>query len=518
MLIPCKPCKLSKHVGYLLITTRFQYFEQLADVQMLAMLSCVLSEFSIASNSPAIDETSNHHTRSQDQRNSPNCLNQKTTGSSNYYPTFEIAKNMLRHMSPRRPDPEKRASGPQSTSSSVGATISDPLTPYSTGATPPGIHRPTAVSFERHDSQMSTTPAQPEHQQNTYRSSSNLASTFAASFSRPFSFNTSISSSPPTTYLKKRLSPAGSYTGPQSTGVNWGAATFFAKQSTITEDPKLYSLSVSDTEEDVAVSKPLILATKLKNQDQFDDEGYASVPLLDTNQIWRFHAYRASYAHMLFTWDMLLARCEVLKYNEHSSIQGLRAKSITGYSPPVFAVGRSNTGSSIASEEKGLRLGLQIDRKAVSSRTIQQHKDPQPANFASIDGPLICLLCVEIIRGLCSPCFACGHVLHTSCRSIISSQTLEATTSGECISGCGCRCAEHAIVEIGLPLQYPISPFPAGTGNTSNEQEQEKRRGEAGNDEDAWEDIQREDVAYESLARVRERYITPKPSQVWRGG
>ena len=500
----------------LLIIARFQYFEQLADVQMLAMLSCVLGESSAANQSRAIVD---RHSESQNCRNPTNWPSPETSGSSDYFPTFEVAKNLLRPSPPRRSDLEKRTSGPHSTSSSVGGTTSDPLTPYSIGATPPKILRPTATSFERHDSQMATTSAPPEHQRNTYRSSSNLASSFAASFSRPFSFNASISSSPPTTYLKKRLSPAGSYTGLPSTTVNWGATNVFAKQSTITEDPKsVYSLSVSDTEEDIAVSKPLVFTTKLKNQDRFDKEGYANVPLLDSDQTWRYQAYRASYAHMLLIWGLPLAQCEILKYNGHSSVLGLPTKSVTDHSPTVFAIGRSTTESSDADEENGLRLDFQIVRTAVSSKNLQRHDDPRLENSASLNSPLTCLLCAEIIRGLCSPCLACGHVLHALCRSIISSQTFQATESAECISGCGCRCANHATVEVGLPLQHQFIRTPPVIRNMLNEQEQHRRLGEDGNDGDVWKDIPREAVAYESLARVRERYITPRPSQIWRGG
>ena len=492
----------------------FQYFEHLADVQMLAMLSCILSESSLANYGRLNHDTNDYQFGSQDQKRASNRLSQQAGGSSNYYPTLEVARNLLRPPLPKGSDPEKRASGPQSTSSSVGATISESLTPYSTGATPPNIHRPTFMSFERHDSQISSTSASHEHQRNTHRSNSNLASTFAASFSRPFSFNTSISSSPPTTYLKKRLSPAGSYTGAPPTGANWGATSFFAKQSTITEDPRsVYSLSVSDTEEDVVVSKPEVFTTKLKNQDQFDNEGYTSIPLLDPDHIGRYQSYRESYAHMLFAWGMPLARCEILKYNEHSS----PTTSALGNSPNLFAVGESNIDFPNADKEKGPRLGFLLDGKSFSSKNIQRHEDTTPAFLMSSNSPLICLLCAEVIRGLCSPCLACGHVLHASCRLIISPQTNEATEGGECISGCGCRCPDHAIIEVRPYSQDQVGPSPTAVINMANKREQYEWRGEDEKYENPWEDMPREDVAYESLARVRERYITPKPSQIWRG-
>lgn len=504
----------------LLIIDRFQHFEQLADVQMLAMLSCVLSESSMVKGSVPVFDTEYSRLPSQNQRASSNGVGQKNDTSSGYYPTFEVARNLLRSQPPKLSDPEKRISGPQSTSSSVGATTSDPLIPFSTGTTPPNLHRNTATTFERTDSHMSVISAPLEHHRNTYRVNSNLASTFAASLSRPFSFNAPVSSSPPTASFRKRLSPAGSYTGAPSAGINWGATTLFGKPSTIAEDPKsVYSLSVSDTEEDIAAPKPLSFTTRLKNQDQFDNEGYASISLLNPDLSSRYCAYRELYAHMLYIWDLPLARCEVLKQNDKSSsvVSKMRSKSVKGFSSSLIAIGRSTTDSMNADEETGPRLGFRTQGTTLASKTFQQHEDPQGMNTAFSESLLICLLCAEIIRGLSSPCLGCGHVLHASCRSILPSLNVEATEHGECISGCGCRCADHPGVEVATPLLYHISPSPTIVGSMSNEQEQHRWREEAGNDEDVWEDVVREDVAYESLARVRERYITPKPSQIWRG-
>ena len=505
--------------------TRFQHFEHIADTQMLAMLSCVLSKSPMANPSQDAIDTGNRRPPSKNHKMSSIEMGQAKGASSDYYPSLEVAMNMLRTPPPKLFNQEKPPSAPQSTSSSAGATTSDPLTPFSTGATPPNIHRPIVTTLERKDSQKSTILAPPEHQRNTSRTNSNLASTFAASLSRPFSFNTSMSSSPPTTYLRKRLSPAGSYIGAPSAGVNWGAASFFSKTSTITEDPKsVYPLSISDTEEDITAPKSPVFVTKLKNQDQFDNEGYANVSLLDPSQSWRYYAYRGSYAHMLFTWDLPLARCEILKYNDRpSSVSDFPPKFATGLSPSLISIGRSTAESPEAHGETGLRLGFIIHRKTPHSENSQRLGDPPWTTGASSKSPLICLLCAEIVRGLSSPCLACGHVLHASCRSMMLAQNIAATEDGECISGCGCLCVHHSTVKVDPPPLHQMSPSQTVVRTMSNEQRQYGWRAESGNDEDAWEDIAqedvaREDVAYESLARVRERYITPKPSQIWRGG
>ncbi len=483
---------------------------------MLAMLSCVLSG---SPSEKCFGDTDDLRLRSQPQLTSSNRLGGRKDAPNCYFPSFEVTRNLLRPPLPRTSKLEKRLSGPQSTSSSIGATTSDPMTPYSTGATPPDLYRPPATSFERADPQLSTISTSSELHRNTYRSSSNLASTFAASFSRPFSFSASVSTSPPTANPGKRLSPAGSYIGAPPPSVTWGATSFFSKPSTISEDPKsAYSISVSDTEEDIAVPKAPVFTTKLKNQDQFCNEGYTNMSLLDPDQSRRYHAYRESYAHMLFVWDMPLARCEVLQYNsELQFISSFSPKSIPGFPSSLIAIGKSTAESPLSGEERGLRLGLRTHCTTLASEDIQRHGDQRCANGASSESPLTCILCAEIIRGLSSPCLACGHVLHIACRSIILSQVNTTTGDWECISGCGCRCASHSVMEVEAPLVHSVSPSPTVVGGISKEQEQHKWGEKLQNDDDTWEDIAREDVAYESLARVRERYITPKPSQIWRG-
>lgn len=484
---------------------------------MLAMLSCVLSGHLAAKR--FMDVPGRDDQQSQTKRTSSELVGERNDALVGYFPSLEVARNLLRPATATLSDPQKRASGPQSTSSSVGATISDPMTPFSTGATPPKIHRPAATNFERTDSLVSSIPTSSEYQRNAHRSSSNIASTFAASFSRPFSFSASVSSSPPTTYLRKRLSPAGSYIGAPPTGVTWGATSFFSKTSTIANDPKsVYSFSVSDTEEDIAIPKAPVFTTKLKNQNQFGNEGYADTPLLDPAQSWRYHAYRELYAHMLFVWELPLARCEVLKYNDQPySVSGFTPKLVPRFPSPLIAISKSNVESPTADEETATRLDFITYPTTLASEGSQRHDDQRCAYYTGTKSSLICLLCAEIIRGLSSPCLACGHVLHASCRSIMLSQVITATEDGLCISGCGCRCADHFTVEVEAPLPSQISPSPTVVGNTSVEQDQYISQGEVQNDEDTWEDITREHVAYESLARVRERYITPKPSKIWRG-
>ena len=482
------------------------------------MLSCVLSEPLTTSYSLIVSDEDHKNHPSQTQRKVSTWFDPKRGTSNAYFPSLEVARNLLRPPPSKSSRTEQRASGPQSTSSSAGATLSDPMTPFSTGATPPNHHRP-FISFEKDDTQAPAISTSPEYTRSTYRSNSNLASTFAASFSRPFSFSASVSSSPPTTQGRKRLSPADSYVGAPPTGVSWGATSFFSKPSAIIEGPKsVYALSGSDNEEDIAVPKPPVFTTRLKNQDQFDNEAYASVSLLDPDQSWRYHAYREIYAHMLLVWDMPLARCDVLKHQRPQSVPGFSSKSATGFPSLLIAIGKSNSGFSNSIEGADSGLAFMTHSTSRTSESPQQHNDQRRTKYASSGSAMICIMCAEIIRGLSSPCLACGHVLHTSCRSAVLSQNFIASEAGECVSGCGCRCVDHLIAEVEVPLRSKISPSITIMEDLSTEQEENRWQQQAGKDEDAWEDVSRADVAYKSLARVRERYITPKPSQIWRGG
>ncbi|KAL8896529.1 MAG: hypothetical protein Q9192_003049, partial [Flavoplaca navasiana] len=131
-----------------------------------------------------------------------------------YYPFAEAATYADQPLTTNTPRLElpNHASDSQSAGSSVGASTSDPMTPYSTGLTPPSLMKPNHSYKERSLSEtpLSTSPEQYKH---AHRSSSNLASAFAASLVRPFSFSTPDSSSPPTAYPRKRSSPATSYSG-----------------------------------------------------------------------------------------------------------------------------------------------------------------------------------------------------------------------------------------------------------------------------------------------------------------
>lgn len=482
------------------------------------MLSCVFSQSrgtKISNITAELDERHRHAGRSPARYDSGSRDREFTR---DYFQSEEIARSLLKpnvSNMPLRLDSRKTLSMPHSANSSVGASNSDPMTPFSTGGTPPSLFRPSRTNMERTESQSASISTSPEQHRHSHRSNSNLASAFTASFSRPFSFTASASSSPPTAYSRKRLSPAGSYLGATPLMVTRASTGLFGKSATITEDPKsAYSLSASDAEDEMSGPKKPIFNIRLKNQDQFHNDGYVDVPLLDPNQEWRYHAYRESYAHMLYIWQEPLACCEILKY---SSAPSKSPSPEHGQRLPLIAIGKI-TAAKTFPETGESTLNLRNHCTTCATALPLQISNQDCPFCTSPQSPLICLFCASLIRGLSSPCLLCGHVLHFSCRSrllALSQSPTSAPRTQLCISGCGCDCASHAVVEVEYPSRRKSSASMTVTGDsTVDEQEQAAWRDVAQEDEDAW-----EDVAYESLARnLRGRYLTPKPSRIWRGG
>ena len=474
---------------------------------MLAMLSCVLSEplstFAASSCGP---------------HQWPSSIDSEFSEIDDFYPSAQVARGLYRGNSPDL-QPAIRPNGSiarSSTSPSTASPLKESFTPVPRSIFPSIDLRPSRTTLERQDSQHTSLSVSPEQLRHMPRSNSNLASAFAASLSRPFSFSTSTSSSPPT-QPRKRLSPAGSYLGAHP-GVSWSSASIFSKTSTIAEDPgPARSLSVSDVEEDIGPVRAPVFKTKLKNQDQFPDDDSASMPLLDPENDWRYRAYRDAYAHMLFVWGLPIAMCEVLKYNGETSPSPWSSAEESS----KLAIGKSTSNSAVTKQGLGI-METCLSCKSAIPNLVEGHRC---LTCSAPRSPLVCLFCDSIIRGLASPCFSCGHVLHSSCRlALLTEQARYALfpsssnndEEGTCVSGCGCHCSDHAIIEIDEPAHetQPISEATEPTATPEHTAGVDVQKENGPQEEQAW-----QDVVYESLARnLGARTLTPKSSQIWRGG
>lgn len=439
------------------ISDLFGHFEKLADIQMLAMLSCVFSE-------PATPDATAQIEASLSTPQTP--LMMKTPAFSlDYFPTNAAAWSMYQKGSIPSSSTSKLAqivSGLYgSLGSSNGPWGSDPAsTSYSFGDTPPLISNRTSSEHLTTQS-LSTSPENPR---NLRRANSGIASTFAASFSRPFSMTASSSPpNPPPT--RKRPSPVESMLNSLApSAITWGNTTVLGSVKEHGQTTA-ETLSYSDDEE-VADGGQLAMETRIsvvvENQNVFDDEGCMRLPLLDPRQAALYAAYRSSYANLLFIWRHPLARLEILKFN------GLK-----DYFYEVDIPDNKSFATSLISNESGVLnqqpspsspiiLG-KTDQPMIPSELSHQGLDVtgyclkhesrlEPLNSGTAGGgvgrcercktvqrQLRCTICMEPISAVFSSCLSCGCANHQHCLAEYLS-----FGNTDCPGGCECDCSRKA--------------------------------------------------------------------------
>ena len=240
-------------------------------------------------------------------------------------------------------------------------TASDPLTPFSTGTTPPVVRG--------HGTRFSATPSFSSSPDKNYfirRSQSNLANAFA-SLSRPF--QNALSSSPPIHISEDELSNSAPING-----VTWGAPAVRAGETRRNTSvgvsrrrsgaslniPRSYYESSEDDydmaeyspDEDKPLTRPssdagtgATIKVALKNQNMFDEEAHASVPLLDPGLSWKFRAYREQYAEQLCVWGLPIAQSEILKFNGLTSYWPEEVEHVASTSPKTASEPNGSIGT-----------------------------------------------------------------------------------------------------------------------------------------------------------------------------
>jgi hypothetical protein len=348
-----------------LIPALFDYFERLADTQMLAMMACIFAE-------PAAREGVTSAMAKTRHSHLPMSM-EAPAFSLDYFPSVDAAWSLFkptivipstpvhsRFATPVHDFGWQRLSKTLDTYGSHGSSNgpwgsdtlpSEPLTPHSTGHTPPLLSR---ASIIRSVQTTSHTPysTSPEQTQTALKRSStaNFASAVAA-LSRPFA--SALSSSPPVKSRTDDLS-----TSAPTSGVTWGTTTFYGsdnydrrslapsrskhgKRASFGQTDRINIDYIYDSDSDYEridedddefdgaseYARPLTpsnsdgddrlgnIKVTLKNQDQFDDEACVSRPLLDMSKDWLYRAWREQYAEMLSCWGLVSARAEVLKFN-----------------------------------------------------------------------------------------------------------------------------------------------------------------------------------------------------------
>ena len=417
--------------GNWLVQRLFDHFEKIADVQMLAMLSCVFAQSSVE--------------RSADQISYLELpISMKLPAQArDYFPTMEAALGYCETAISSTSSPPQFKT-PGTTYGSIESSAfrnSDPATPFSTSATPPMPPMP----LSRGSTLLSVTQSLSTSPDRHRVSIPSAHSSFAASmWSRPFN----LASSPPT---RQRLSgeDMSSYTPPNdgTTGAK-GTRNVFRSDSTIRTSYMAHGLTDeydcgSSTEEDEPSLPMVAIKLNMKNQDLFDGEATASVPILHSKDAHIYAGYREAYAHMLGAWGMALQRNEVLKYNGIvSTTSGER--------------GDRNSQSTLTLPKPGLNmdsddsLGLHIARCCTKCSRVDTNgtagRLETMCSRCNVKYQIMpCTVCLQPIYGLYKVCLSCGHAAHDTCLHLL----LDSLPDDElqCESGCGCDCKSFAVVD-----------------------------------------------------------------------
>lgn len=176
-----------------LVPALFEHFERIGDVQMVAMLSCVLLE---ANQDEALENPQAKKTSGQQ---TPLDVSSVAPGAEAKPPTMTLSSS---------PPKETQFMPPQNSArSSSEAWRLDSTSPHSTSTTPPAMSHPRGIAADHKSlSHNVSIAASPDHQSQA-RGGSGFGSALASSFSRSFTFGPS-SASPPTgrTDRKKQAS------------------------------------------------------------------------------------------------------------------------------------------------------------------------------------------------------------------------------------------------------------------------------------------------------------------------
>ena len=485
-----------------LIKQLFDHFANLADVQMLALMSCIFA--SSTPQAPVFGQAHDANELSLQKSARlliPTILSSPSTGSPNrleYFPSVEVAFSVLQPTSAKTiavPTTQRRKLESVSLSSSLGAGDSEHQIALASSLTPPMSFRSARKSFDTHDSASMGMSSSPERLKWSYRSSSQSAAMLSSSFQRTF-FPTSASSSPPNNTVKKKISPESSFgpTAVHTTPVPTPLQRQFSRSLSIAEQTQ-EKVAPSDRQRAAdrrPQSRPFTYKISLKNQDCFYNDGYSDVPLLDLEDAQQHQLYRVQYAELLAAWGLFLERAAILKFNSGGSSQSVQQ----GTSASGVPIGKPKPGAVPSSTKQ---------------RTLQMRRACPQCGHASTPGwisggscvhcrakpaPTLCVLCEEPIFGRASPCLACGHVLHAACRMAAAALRhgdglLGQAADGRCISGCGCACDDFSPMP--EHMMEPVDPPSRAVSVT--------RRTSAGEGVVEHGEDPFEDVAYQSLKK-----------------
>ncbi|KAJ5791057.1 uncharacterized protein N7518_008068 [Penicillium psychrosexuale] len=438
-----------------LVPALFEHFERIGDVQMVAMLSCVLLE-------------ANQEGYLENQRA------KKTPGRQDFSLDFPPVPSAI----PTKPPlatpassvlKEAQAMPPPQTSTRSSSEIwrLDSTPPYSTGTTPPFMSRPRGIAADRKNTTHNVSMAASPDQQTQARSGSGFGSVLASSLSRSFTFGPS-SASPPTTRMdKKKPTPHNS-------------PVVAAGQ---------VSQAQSDTESDQPTEPtppPARFKVTYKNQSAFESDGPAQDSFLDRDEELLYRSYRIAYANLLSIWDLPVQQSEVTKIgavadrvddltsshywnstsSEETALKDPHSKpnsQTLDFQRHCASCGHALQLSVFNKEPLAPNTPSKRNQRKLSGRRCPNCKPRQP-----LPTKLPCVICGEVINGMLIPCLSCGHVSCFDCHRRWFLRPADKFDSSfahpdqnkflpTCPTGCGCQCSEHIAVDVPMPLLEQVS-------------------------------------------------------------
>lgn len=172
-----------------LVPALFEHFERIGDVQMVAMLSCVLFE-------------ANHEGLPANQQQDK--IGQEAF-SMDFCSVASTVQNRSQAATPASSAPKEPSAIPPPNNARPSSEVwrVDSTPPHSTGTTPPIMSRPRGITSDRKSVSHSVSMAASPEQQSQPRSGPGFGSVLASSLSRSFTFGPS-SASPPANMLNRK--------------------------------------------------------------------------------------------------------------------------------------------------------------------------------------------------------------------------------------------------------------------------------------------------------------------------
>ena len=468
--------------GRWLIPALFDYFERDGDVQMVAMLACVL-----------------HQANPRNMLSSTTGKAENKASSSDNHSAVMLVQNKLRTAEVSQAA-APFASPPKDIRSPPTGDLrrNDSFSSYSAIPESSFVSHSGGVIAERKIQGRKDSTSTPSENQLQSRSGSGLGSVIASSFSRSFTLVPS-SLSPPKDSLKRHDA---SFGNDSSNGVSGYASPSTAKPAGTIHSPRAASPHTSRTHSDAGgeeVQKQSVVSPKfkvtIKNKERFDaDRGRVSfnplfgVPFLDPKKSLIYCLYCAAYAEILAMWTLPVLQSEIRKMG------GLISCSADmhnyWYSPPGESLSLPIRGS-----EKQEPISVKPDDEALDIRhrcvdcgeilpfsifsVAPRPADPEDDHCRKCLSPYRlqpfkppCVICDEVVDGMLIPCLGCGHVFCVDCYRL---WFLEETDHGDgeanirsCPTGCGCICTERTFSEAHVSSEPPPLPTKKMTENKAS--------------------------------------------------